>query len=179
MTVLRPNIALTPQAAPNSFDPEHFRPSPRSRNAVATSLQSEIRDALNEARRRRDRLRTVVLSTILSEIRNREISAGRDADDEMVGEVVARGIKQRRESAEQMRSGGREELAQKEDGEAEVLKGFLPPQLDEDEVRFIVRELMSTGPVEMGAVMGRLMPRIRGRFDGKEANRIVREELAR
>ena len=146
---------------------------------MATSLQSEIRDALNQARRGRDRLRTVVLSTILSEIRNREISARRDADEEMVREVVARGIKQRRESAEQMRSGGREELAQKEDGEAEVLKRFLPPQLDEDEVRFIVRELMSAGLAEMGAVMGRLMPRIRGRFDGKEANRIVREELAR
>lgn len=146
---------------------------------MATSLQSEIRDALNQARKERDRLRTVVLSTILSEIRNGEISAGRDADDRMVGEVVARGIKQRRESAEQMRSGGREELAQKEDEEAKVLTRFLPPQLDEDEVRFIVRELMSEGSVEMGPVMGRLMPRIRGRFDGREANRIVREELAR
>jgi len=146
---------------------------------VATSLQSKIRDALNQARKERDRLRTVALSTILSEMRNREISAGRDADDQMAEEVVARGIKQRRESAEQMRSGGREELAQKEDEEAEVLTRFLPPQLDEDEVRFIVRELMSEGSVEMGPVMGRLMPRIRGRFDGKEANRIVREELAR
>ena len=146
---------------------------------MATSLQSKIRDALNQARKERDRLRTVALSTILSEMRNREISAGRDADDQMVEEVVARGIKQRRESAEQMRSGGREELAQKEDEEAEVLTRFLPPQLDEDEVRFIVRELMSEGSVEMGPVMGRLMPRIRGRFDGKEANRIVREELAR
>ena len=145
---------------------------------MATSLQSEIRDALNQARKERDRLRTVVLSTTLSEIRNGEISTGRDADDQMVEEVVARGIKQRRESAEQMRSGGREELAEKEDKEAKVLTRFLPPQLDEGEVRFIVRELMSEGSMEMGPVMGKLMPRIRGRFNGKEANRIVREELA-
>lgn len=97
----------------------------------------------------------------------------------MVRAVLARGIKQRRDAAEQMRSGGREELARHEEEEAEVLSGFLPPGLSEEEVRAIVRTIVAEGPAEMGPVMGRLMPRIRGRFDGKEANRIVREELAR
>ncbi len=146
---------------------------------MAKGLQDQIRDALNRARKERDRLGTLVFSTVLSEIRNREISAGQAADDEMVREVVARGVKQRRESAEQMRSGNREELAQKEEQEAELLKGFLPPQLAEAEIRSIVRELISDGAAEAGPLMGRLMPRIRGRFDGKEANRIVREELTR
>ena len=154
------------------------RPSSTA-GAVATSLQIKIRDALDQARKERDRLRTVVLSTILSEVHNREIATGRGADDEMVGEVLARGIKQRRESADQMRSGGREELARKEDAEGAVLADFLPPQLGEDEVRSIIRELIDQGPAEMGPVMGKLMPKVRGRFDEKEANRIVREELAR
>lgn len=145
---------------------------------VATGLQDEIRIALSRARKARDRLRTVVLSSTLSDLRNREIDARRDADDEMVREVLARCIKQRRDAATQMRDGGREELAAHEEQEAEVLAGFLPPKLGEEEVRAIVREIISEGPPQMGPVMGKLMPRIRGRFDGKEANRIVREELA-
>ena len=145
---------------------------------MATGLQDEIRAALNQARRERDRLRTVVFSTVLSEIRNREISDGCDATDEVVGDVLARAIKQRRESAKQMRAGRREDLAQKEEEEAEVLAVFLPPQLDEAQIRSIIKELISDGPAEIGPVMGRLMPRIRGRFDGKEASRLVREELA-
>jgi len=144
---------------------------------VPTSLQDEIRDALNQARRGRDRLRTVVLTTTLSEIRNREIDAGGTADDDVVREVIARGIKQRQDSATQMRSGSREELALKEESEAKILAEFLPPQLQEEEVRSIIRGLISEGLAEMGPIMGRLMPRIRGRFNGAEANRIVREEL--
>ena len=144
---------------------------------MGDTLQSELRDALNRARKDRDKARTVVLSSILSEIRNREIDSGATADDEAVRAALARSIKQRRETADQMREGGREELAEKEEAEARVLAEFLPPAMEEDEVRAIVREILGDGPAEMGPVMGRLMPRIRGRFDGKEANRIVREEL--
>ncbi len=92
-------------------------------------------------------------------------------------EVLARGLKQRRESAEQMRSGGREDLAKKEEAEAAILEEFLPPPLTEDEVRTIIQELVTGGADQMGPLMGQLMPRIKGRFDGKEANRLVREEL--
>ena len=144
---------------------------------MATSLQDEIRDALNQARKSRNRLRTVVLSTTLSEIRNREIRAGRPAGDDVVLEVIARGIKQRQDSVVQMRSGDREELALKEEEEARILSEFLPPQMDEDQVRALIRELVSQGATEMGPIMGKLMPWIRGRFDGKRANQIVREEL--
>jgi uncharacterized protein len=145
---------------------------------LGSTLQSEIRKALNAARKGRERIRTVALSTVLSEIRNREIELGGEADDEVVTAVLARGIKQRKESAEQMRAGGREELALKEEEESAVLAEFLPPQLDEGAVREIVRELVAEGPAQIGPIMGKLAPRIRGRFDGKEANRIVREELA-
>lgn len=146
---------------------------------LSIPLRDRIQDRLNQARKERDRLRTVVLSTVLSELRNREIEVGESADDEMLREVLARGIKQRRESAEQMRSGNREELAEKEDREAKILAEFLPRPLEEGEVRGMVREILADGSTELGAVMGSLMPRIKGRFDGREANRIVREELAK
>lgn len=140
-------------------------------------LRTQLRQALDRARRERDRLRTLVLSTALSEVRNAEIEAGAEADDAQVVEVLSRAVRQRREAAEQMREGGRDELASREEEEARILSEFLPPPLDEDAVRAMIREILAEGADQMGAVMGRLMPRIKGRFDGREANRLVREEL--
>ncbi len=144
---------------------------------MAESLKERIRVDLNEARRAKDKLRTTVLTTVLSEIRNKEIEQGDDATDEDVIGVVTKAIKQRKEAAEQMRDAGREELAEKEEREAEILDAYTPESMSEDEVRTLVRELIASGADNMGAVMGRLMPQIKGRFDGGEANRIVREEL--
>lgn len=146
---------------------------------MAETLKERLREDLNSARRERDRARTLVLTTTLSEIRNREIELGRDAGDEDVREVVQRAVKRRREAAEQMRAGNRADLAAREEQEAELLTRYLPAQLGEDEVRGYVREAIAAGAGNMGAVMGRIMPRIKGAFDGREANRIVKEELER
>jgi uncharacterized protein YqeY len=140
-------------------------------------LKEKIRADLNDARRARDKLRTELLTTLLSDIRNREIEVGRDAADPDVIEVVNRSVKRRREASEQMRAGNRAELADKEDAEAVLLAVYLPAQLSEAEVRGYVRDAIAEGAVNVGAVMGKVMPRIKGAFDGKEANRIVQEEL--
>ena len=142
------------------------------------NLKSRLRNDLVVVRKARNRLGTVVLTTLLSEVRNREIEVGEELDDEGIQALVAKAIKQRRDSAEQMLGAGRPELAEKESEEATILQAYLPPALSESEVHAIVREVIDAGATEMGAVMGRIMPKIRGRFDGKEANRIVREELA-
>lgn len=144
---------------------------------MASELKTRIQSDLNAARKDRDKGRTLVLSTVLSEIRNKEIDSGKDLDDDGVVDVVTRAIKQRKDASEQMRDAGRDELAEREEAQIEVLSDYLPEGLDEDEVRAMVRELIDSGADQMGPLMGRLMPRIRGRFDGKEANRIVREEL--
>lgn len=145
---------------------------------MSETLKSSIRNDLNTARKERDKLRTTVLSTFLSEIRNREIELGSEASDDDVRALLTTAIKRRREAAEQMRGGDREELAAKEEQEAELLKAYLPPQLSEAEVRGMVREAVSGGASDLGAVMKSVMPRVRGQFEGKELNRIVREELA-
>jgi uncharacterized protein len=142
-------------------------------------LKSQLQDALNQARKERASLRLSVLSMTLAEIRNREIELGREASDEDIQAVLARAQKQRRETAAQRTEAGRPELAEREEAEAAVLAEFLPTPLSEDEVRARVRELLGEGVRDLGALMGRLMPLTRGRFDGKEANRIAREELAR
>jgi uncharacterized protein YqeY len=145
---------------------------------MTEDLKAKLRTDLNAARRDRDKLRTMVLTTTLSDIRNREIELQRDATDEDVVEMVNRAIKRRKEAAEQIRAGGRQDLAAKEEHEAGMLACYLPPQLMEEEVRAMVRQAIADGAQNIGAVMGMVMPRIKGCFDGKEANRIVREELA-
>ena len=144
---------------------------------MSKTLKQQIQSDLIEARKARDRLRTVLLTTLLSEVRNREIEERSELKDEGVQAVVGRAIKQCRDAAEQMRDGGRPELADKEDAEAELLQIYLPPPLTEAEVRAMVQSALAAGADHMGALMGQIMPQIRGRFDGKEANRIVREEL--
>ncbi len=141
------------------------------------SLKERLRSDLNEARRARDKVRTLVLSTTLAELRNREIETGGALDDDGVRQVVARAIKQRQDASVQMEQGGRADLAAREREQEGVLRGYLPPELGADEVRGIVRELIDGGAGHIGAVMAGLMPRIRGRFDGREASAIVREEL--
>jgi uncharacterized protein YqeY len=115
---------------------------------------------------------------MLSDVRNMEIDQRVDVDDDGVIQILSRGIKQRKDASEQMRAAGRDELADVEDEQAAVLKGYLPEGLSEDDVRAIVRQAIADGADQMGPLMGRVMPQIKGRFDGNDANRIVREELA-
>lgn len=140
-------------------------------------LQERIRADLTSARKERDRFRTTQLTTLLAEIRNREIESGGPLDDAGVEAAVTSAIKRRREAAEQMRAGGREELAAKEEREAAILAEYLPPQLSEDEVREMVRHEIASGAGDLGAVMRALSPRLKGVFEGRELNRIAREEL--
>jgi uncharacterized protein len=142
-----------------------------------SELGDRLRADLNSARRERDKLRTSVLTMTISELRNREIELGRPATEEDAQEVVNRAVKRRREAAEQIRAAGRGELADREDQEAGVLLGYLPEQLTEAEVRELVRGAITGGAGNVGAVMSAIMPKVKGRYDGREANRIVREEL--
>jgi len=145
---------------------------------LSVPLKERLQAELNESRKAREKLRTLVLSMTLSDLRNREIEMGKEVDEAEVISVLNKAMKRRKEAADQFRAAGREELAEKETAEAEILSAYLPKGLSEEEVRKIIREILAGGATEMGPVMGQLMPRLHGRFDGKEANRIVREELA-
>jgi uncharacterized protein len=142
-----------------------------------SALEDRLRADLIVARKERDKAGTLLLTTTLSELRNREIEMGRKAEDADVVEVVGRAIKRRREAAEQMRAGGRVDLAEKEEQEAVLLGTYLPPPLDDETVRSLVREAIASGATTVGAVMSVIMPQIKGRFDGRDANRLVRDAL--
>jgi uncharacterized protein YqeY len=136
-----------------------------------------LRAAMNAARKAQDKDRTLVLGTILANLKNREIELRRPATDDEVAEVLRRGIKIRREAIEQYQAGGRDDLATAERSQIVVLEEFLPPAVDPEEIRAAVREVIAGGARDLGKVMGQIMPRYKGRADGKLINQIVREEL--
>jgi uncharacterized protein len=142
------------------------------------SLAEQIRAAMNAARKARDQTRTLLTSTLLSDIANRQFELGHPLADGEVVEVVRRAIKRRREAADQYGAAGRADRAELEAFEAAELERWLPPAVPEDELRAAVRAAVAGGARDLGAVMGAVMPRYKGRADGKELNRIAREELA-
>src|SRR5437016_4394849 len=145
---------------------------------AAQSLADRLRAAMNEARKQRDQARTLLLSTILSDIKNREIELNHLPTDDETAEVLRRGIKRRRESVEVYQKVGRTEAAATESAEIKALEAFLPASVAPEEIRVAVREAIAAGAKDMGKVMGAVMPKFKGRADGKLVNQIVREELA-
>jgi len=133
---------------------------------------------MNEARKRRDQARTLLLSTILSDIQNREIELKHPVSDDEAAEVLRRGVKRRRESIEAYEKGGRDDLAGRERAEVQMLEEFLPAAVSPEEIRAAVREAIAGGAKELGPLMAKVMPQFKGRADGKLVNQIVREELA-
>jgi uncharacterized protein YqeY len=142
------------------------------------SLPERLRAAMNESRKQRDQGRTLLLSTILADLKNREFELQHPLSDEEAADVVRRGIKRRREAAEQYAAAGRPDRAEGELGEVKALEEFLPAAVDAEEIRRAVREVIAAGATDIGKVMGQVMPRFKGRADGKLVNQIVREELA-
>ncbi len=145
---------------------------------MAESVPERLRAAMNEARKRRDQGRTVLLSTILADLKNRELELQHPASDEEAHEVLRRGIKRRREAAEQYLAARRSDLADRELAEAAALETFLPPAVDAAEIRAAVRAAIGGGAKDLGALMKQVMPQFKGRADGTMVNQIAREELA-
>jgi uncharacterized protein len=141
-------------------------------------LLTRVQDELAAARKAQDKAGTLLLGTLLSELRNREIELRKPLTDDDAVEVVRRAIKKRRESIEMFTNGGRTDLADKEATEAAALERYLPARVDPEEIRAAVRAAICAGASNVGAVMGKVMPAFKGRVDGGEISAIVREELA-
>jgi hypothetical protein len=141
------------------------------------NLSSTLRVALNAARKAQNKDRTLVLGTILANLKNREIELRRPASDEEVADVLRKGIKIRREAVEQYTAAARKDLADAESAQIKVLEEFLPPAVDPEEIRAAVRSAIGAGAKDIGKVMSQVLPKYKGRADGKLINQIAREEL--
>ncbi len=146
------------------------------------TLLERIESAMRDAMRARDERRTLTLRSTMALAHNRKIELGRDLTDEEMLDVLGKGVKTRRESIEIYRNAGREDRAEPEEAEVAILTEFLPQQLSADEVEELARTAIAeTGaatPSDMGKVMGRLAPQIRGRADGRMVSETVRRLLA-
>ena len=143
------------------------------------ALTERLQADLNAARKGGDKARTLLLGTILADVKNREIELRRDLTDDDVIEVLRRGIKKRRESIELYGKGGRTDLANKERVEVDALATYLPAAVSDDELRAAVRAAIAGGARNIGAVMGKVMPQFKGRAEGGIISAIAKEELAK
>ena len=147
----------------------------------AMSLSDRLEAAMRDAMRARDEQRTQTLRMAMAAAHNLKIERRRDLTDEEVVDVLTKQVKQRRESIEMYRAGGREDRAAAEEAEAAILAEFLPEQLGEDEVEALARaaiaETGASTPADLGRVMGRLSPQTRGRADGRLVSDVVRRLL--
>ena len=131
--------------------------------------------------RARDRARVGALRLINSEIKQVEIDERTELDDERVVEVLARMVKQRRDSAAQFEDAGRTDLVDQENLEISVISEFMPKQLDSDEIEAVigkvVSELGASSMRDMGRVMGALKSQLLGRADMASVSTLVRQRL--
>ncbi|HEY7893874.1 MAG TPA: GatB/YqeY domain-containing protein [Gemmatimonadaceae bacterium] len=140
---------------------------------LITRLQSD----LNASRKAQDKAGTLLLGTILADIKNRRIELMKDLTDDDVREVLRKGIKRRREAIEMYDKGNRPDLASRERDEVTRLETYLPAAIADDEIRAAVRAAIASGANTIGALMGKVMPQFKGRAEGSTINRIAREEL--
>ncbi len=144
------------------------------------SIKKQLRDALTEALKAGDTQRKTTLRMALASIKNAEVEAREDLAEDLILNLVQKEVKARQETIEAAKK-ARPDLIEKAEQEINILNEFLPQQLSAEELRVLVQEAIqesgSSSMAEIGKVMGALMPKIRGRADGKLANQIVRELL--
>lgn len=147
--------------------------------SLTEQLQADMKTAMREGdAHRRDTLRMAIAAA-----QNAAKDKRAPLSDEETLEVVGREVKKRRESVAAYQAAGREDLAAREQAEIDILTPYLPEQLSADDIRALARDAVAasgaTSPKDMGRVMSQLMPKVKGRADGKVVSAIVNEELAR
>ena len=145
------------------------------------SLSERVDSDIKTAMKKRDDVRLVVLRMLKSELKYKSMSIGNELSDEDAIAVLSSAAKKRSEAIMEYRKGGREDLEKLESIELEILKEYLPEQLSESDLKFLVEKaVVETGASsinDLGLVMKTLMPDVRGKADGKTVNNVVRTVL--
>lgn len=150
------------------------------------AIKDQIMADLKQAMKNKDQDRLRVLRSLKAKLLEREISERKegeaDLSDEQAVEVLMKAAKQRKESIEQFEEGGRDDLADAEKKELEVIQSYLPKMLSEEEVRNVAREkieeLGAKDMSDMGQVMGIMMSTLKGKAEGSLVSKVVKEELS-
>lgn len=149
------------------------------------SVKDRLTEDMKQAMKAREagKLRLSVIRMVRASIKNVEIDRRKELSDDEVLDVLAKEVKLRRDAAEEFKKGNRQDLVDTLGQEIAILMQYLPEQMSEAEVRTLVAEAVAaTGAAdakEMGKVMAVLMPKVKGRADGKLVNAIVKEMLSK
>ena len=148
---------------------------------MAAAITQKLNDDLRQAMKARDMLRCGVLRFLLSDINYAEIAKQSPLKEGDILAVIAKEIRQHRESIEAFKQGNRPDLVSKEEAELAIIQGYMPWQLGSDDItaaaREVIQALGAQGMKDKGKVMSQLMPRLKGKAEGAEINKIVNELL--
>lgn len=144
-------------------------------------LTEKIKEELVEALKARDETRVSTLRFLIAAFNNKFIELQRELTDEDALGVITKQVKERKESIAAYTSAGRNDLAQKERAEMDILSKYLPQQLTPEEIEKIIDEVISqtgaSGPADFGKVMGAVMGRVKGQSDGNAVSELVKKKL--
>jgi len=148
---------------------------------IRVSLLTDLNEDMVKAMKAKDKERLMVIRMIKSSLQNEQISKGSELTEEEELTVLSREKKQRNESLEEFKNANRNDLVEKLEKELVIIDEYLPEQLDEEEVEAVVKETIveteASSMKDMGKVMSALMPKIKGRADGKLVSNLVKREL--
>lgn len=144
-------------------------------------MVEKLKQDMIAAMKAKDKDRLTTIRMIKGDLDKEHIDKKREINDDLLIEVVNRGIKQRKDSIVEFEKGGRDDLIQKTQAELEILQSYLPAQLSEEEIVSIIDEAFQIvnpeGPRDMGKIMKEIQPKLKGRADMKEVSEIIKAKL--
>ena len=145
------------------------------------NLSERLTDDMKQAMKNQDKFKLSVIRMMRASVKNLEIDLKRPLDDKEVLDILSREIKQRKDSLQEFKKAGRDDLVAGLEVEIEIISQYLPEQLTEEEIQEIVsqtiHELGASSKADMGKVMSALLPKTKGRADGKLVNQLVQQHL--
>jgi uncharacterized protein len=146
------------------------------------SLLSQLNDDMKQAMKNKDKVRLSVIRMVKASLQNESIKLGKNelSQDEDLS-ILSRELKQRKDSLQEFKSAGRDDLVEKLETEIKIIQEYMPEQLSDEELSAIVQEtIQETGASskkDMGKVMSAVMPKVKGKADGAKINKLVQEQL--
>ena len=146
------------------------------------ALKERIMNDLKKAMKERNEVKVRTLRMVIASIKNWEVENTKEIDDDGMITVLTKEAKRRKEAIEEYRKAGREDLAKAEEEELKIIESYLPERMSEEEIKELVlktiEEVKATSPKDLGKVMKVIMPKVKGRADGKLVNEMVRKILS-
>ncbi|EOD00800.1 GatB/YqeY domain-containing protein [Caldisalinibacter kiritimatiensis] len=145
------------------------------------ALKEKLMNDLKAAMKDKDKVRKNVITMVRSAIKQREVDERVELEDEQIIEIISKQVKQKKDAIEEFNKGGREDLIELTQKEIDILMEYLPRQLTEEEIDELVREAIdavgANSKKDIGKVMSYVMPKVKGKADGKTVNKIVMQHL--